>query len=43
VTVIHGKGTGALRTAVRAELTGHPLVERQESESADGATTALLG
>jgi len=43
VTVIHGKGTGALRTAVRAELTGHPLVERQESESADGATTAVLG
>jgi len=43
VTVIHGKGTGALRTAVRAELVQHPLVERQESESADGATTAMLG
>jgi DNA mismatch repair protein MutS2 len=43
VTVVHGKGTGALRTAVRAELGAHPLVERQASESADGATTAVLG
>jgi DNA mismatch repair protein MutS2 len=43
VTVVHGKGTGALRSAVRAELAGHPLVERQESESADGATTVVLG
>jgi DNA mismatch repair protein MutS2 len=42
VTVVHGKGTGALRSAVRAELTEHPLVERQQSESADGATTAVL-
>src|SRR5207342_1006326 len=33
VTVVHGRGTGALRSAVRAELTGHPLVDRQESGS----------
>jgi len=43
VTVVHGKGTGALRTAVRAQLTEHPLVDRQQSESADGATVAVLG
>ena len=42
VTVVHGRGTGALRSAVRAELTEHPLVGRQESGSADGATTAVL-
>lgn len=42
VTVVHGKGTGALRSAVRTELTGHPLVERQQPESADGATLAVL-
>ena len=27
VRVIHGKGTGALRQAVREELRGHPLVK----------------
>jgi DNA mismatch repair protein MutS2 len=43
VHVIHGKGTGALRAAVRAELTAHPLVERHEPESDDGATIAVLG
>jgi DNA mismatch repair protein MutS2 len=43
VRVVHGRGTGALRAAVRAELTDHPLVERQETESADGATTVVLG
>ncbi len=42
VRVIHGRGTGAVRTAVRDELDRHPLVERQESESADGATVAYL-
>ena len=40
VRVIHGRGTGAVRAAVRDELDGHPLVERHESESADGATVA---
>ena len=43
VRVVHGRGTGALRTAVRAELSAHPLVERHETESADGATTVVLG
>jgi DNA mismatch repair protein MutS2 len=42
VTIVHGRGTGAVRAAVRAELAAHPLVERQESGSADGATVALL-
>jgi DNA mismatch repair protein MutS2 len=42
VRVIHGRGTGAVRTAVRDELDRHPLVERRESESADGATVAYL-
>jgi DNA mismatch repair protein MutS2 len=42
VRVVHGRGTGAVRTAVRDELQRHPLVERQESESADGATLAHL-
>jgi hypothetical protein len=28
---------------VRDELDGHPLVDRRESESADGATVAYLG
>jgi DNA mismatch repair protein MutS2 len=42
VRVVHGRGTGAVRTAVRDELGRHPLVERQESESADGATVAHL-
>ncbi len=42
VRVIHGRGTGAVRTAVRDELDRHPLVERRTSESADGATVAYL-
>jgi DNA mismatch repair protein MutS2 len=42
VRVIHGRGTGAVRTAVRDELDRHPLVERRDSESADGATVAQL-
>ena len=42
IRVIHGRGTGAVRTAVRDELDRHPLVERSESESADGATVAYL-
>jgi DNA mismatch repair protein MutS2 len=43
VRVIHGRGTGAVRTAVRDELDRHPLVERHESESVDGATVVYLG
>jgi DNA mismatch repair protein MutS2 len=42
VRVVHGRGTGAVRTAVREELDRHPLVDRRESESADGATVAHL-
>lgn len=45
--VIHGHGTGALRTVVREELARHPLVERAEpappEEGGDGATIAHLG
>ncbi len=42
VRVIHGRGTGAVRAAVREELDSHPLVDRRESEAADGATVAHL-
>ena len=42
VRVVHGRGTGAVRKAVREELAAHPLVEAQESDSADGATVAHL-
>ncbi|MFN2470170.1 MAG: Smr/MutS family protein, partial [Gaiellaceae bacterium] len=34
VRVIHGRGTGAVRKAVRDELTRHQLVERHETDSA---------
>jgi DNA mismatch repair protein MutS2 len=42
VRVIHGRGTGAVRAAVREELDRHPLVERREAASDDGATVAYL-
>jgi DNA mismatch repair protein MutS2 len=42
VRVIHGRGTGAVRAAVRDELHAHRLVERQEPEAQDGATLAHL-
>jgi DNA mismatch repair protein MutS2 len=42
VRVIHGRGTGAVRKAVREELTRHQLVESQESDSANGATIVHL-
>lgn len=41
--VIHGRGTGAVRAAVRDELARHPLVSSHESDSADGATVVRLG
>ena len=40
--VIHGRGTGAVRSAVRDELARHPLVSSHESDSADGATVVRL-
>jgi DNA mismatch repair protein MutS2 len=42
VRVVHGRGTGALRKAVREELSSHPLVDRRESDGEDGATIAFL-
>jgi DNA mismatch repair protein MutS2 len=42
VRIIHGRGTGALRTAVREELDRHPLVHGKRGESAEGATVAVL-
>jgi DNA mismatch repair protein MutS2 len=42
VRIVHGRGTGALRRAVREELSAHPLVAATESEAADGATLARL-
>ena len=42
VRVIHGRGTGAVRKAVRDELAKHPLVDEQVSDSADGATVVRL-
>jgi len=42
VRVVHGRGTGAVRAAVRAELAAHRLVTGHASDSADGATTVQL-
>ena len=42
VRVIHGRGTGAVRAAVRDELARHPLVEGQQADSADGATDVRI-
>jgi len=42
VRIVHGRGTGALRDAVREELRRHPLVGEIASEAADGATAARL-
>ncbi len=46
VRVVHGKGTGALRSAVREALAGHPLVREVatagRSEGGDGATIVTL-
>jgi DNA mismatch repair protein MutS2 len=42
VRVVHGRGTGVLRKAVREELASHPLVSETQSDSDDGATIALL-
>ena len=42
VRIVHGRGTGALRAAVREELAAHPLVVRREPDAEDGATLAYL-
>jgi DNA mismatch repair protein MutS2 len=42
VRVVHGRGTGALRRAVREELASHPLVAGSEPDADDGATLARL-
>src|SRR5438045_3251838 len=46
VRFVHGKGTGALRTAVRDLLAAHPLVDSfrdgEPSEGGAGATVAAL-
>jgi DNA mismatch repair protein MutS2 len=46
VRIIHGKGTGAMRDAVRTVLKGHPLVRETRSgeagEGGDGVTVARL-
>ena len=43
VRIVHGRGTGALRAAVREELGGHPLVEGHAADADDGATVVTLG
>ena len=44
--IVHGKGTGALRTAVREMLGSHPLVREYtaagQNEGGDGATIVRL-
>ncbi len=44
--IVHGHGTGALRTAVRAHLTGHKAIDTfrpgEPSEGGDGVTVAFL-
>ncbi|MFN0094555.1 MAG: endonuclease MutS2 [Dehalococcoidia bacterium] len=46
IRIIHGKGTGALRAAIRDALRGHPLVKSYEggkiAEGGDGVTVAIL-
>jgi DNA mismatch repair protein MutS2 len=46
VRIIHGKGTGAMRDAVRNVLRGHPLVRESRTgeagEGGDGVTVARL-
>jgi DNA mismatch repair protein MutS2 len=46
VRLVHGKGTGALRKAVRGVLSDHPLIESfrdgEPGEGGAGATVAAL-
>jgi DNA mismatch repair protein MutS2 len=47
VRIIHGKGTGRMREAVRAALKDHPYVksfeEARDSEGGAGVTIAKMG
>jgi DNA mismatch repair protein MutS2 len=42
VRIVHGRGTGALRAAVRDELARHPLVDGYAPDADDGATVSTL-
>jgi DNA mismatch repair protein MutS2 len=42
VRIVHGRGTGVLRKAVREELERHPLVSATTGDADDGATVATL-
>jgi len=46
IRIIHGKGTGALRNAIREQLRGHPLVKTAETEKrelgGEGVTVVTL-
>jgi DNA mismatch repair protein MutS2 len=46
VRIIHGKGTGTLRQAVRQQLRGHPLIQShrpgEDGEGGSGVTVAYL-
>lgn len=46
VSIIHGKGTGALRSAIQSQLKGHPLVSEYRSglygEGENGVTIVTL-
>ncbi len=46
IFIIHGHGTGALRTAVRSHLTGHSSIQNfragEPNEGGDGVTVAFL-
>ncbi len=46
VRIVHGKGTGALRSAVRQHLSGHPLVQSATpapaNEGGEGVTLVRL-
>jgi DNA mismatch repair protein MutS2 len=46
IFVIHGHGTGALRTAVRSHLASHKAIDKfrpgEQSEGGDGVTVAFL-
>jgi DNA mismatch repair protein MutS2 len=46
IFVVHGHGTGALRSAIRSHLASHKAIEKfrpgEQSEGGDGVTVAFL-